>query len=136
LGGIVNMTAHYLLCRVFGSFDEIAQYLGKYFGNVHRKQWNTTDGKAAVFLGESYFIRSNSNAAILMILKETSPSEAELEVISCAGASGVMELSWGAHGAYVKRIIESLQRAGLKVEVQKEIANYEGAVTGADGWGK
>ncbi|MCW4017870.1 MAG: hypothetical protein NWF00_04210 [Candidatus Bathyarchaeota archaeon] len=119
------MTSHYLLCTVSGSFEQIAQYLGKYFGNVHNEQWSTPEGRRAVFLGESYFIRANSNAAIMMVLKEVDASESSLELISCAGASGVMELSWGAHGAYVHRIRDSLKRAGFNVEVLKETPNYE-----------
>jgi hypothetical protein len=109
---------------VSGSFEQLAQYLGEYFGNVHNKQWSTPEGRTAVILGESYFIRANSNAAILMVLKEAGASETNLEIISCAGASGVWEISWGAHGAYVHRIRDSLQRAGFNVEVIKEIPNY------------
>ena len=119
------MTSHYMLCKISGSFEQLAQYLGKYFGNIHNEQWSTTEGQIAVFLGESYFMRSNSNAAALMILKETGASETSLELISHAGASGVLEISWGAHGAYVHRIKDSIQRAGFNVEVTKEIPNYD-----------
>jgi reverse gyrase len=60
-----------------------------------------------------------------MILKEAEASETNLEVISCAGSSGILEISWGAHKSYVHKITDSLQRAGMNVEVVKEIDNYE-----------
>lgn len=119
------MPSHYMLCKVSGSFEHIAQYLSKYFGNIHHEQLNTPQGRAVIILGESYFIRANSNAAILMVLKEVSASETSLELISCAGASGVLEISWGAHNSYVHRIKDSLQRAGMKADVINEIPNYE-----------
>jgi hypothetical protein len=111
-------------CKVSCSFEQVTQYLTKYFGTTHNEQWKTPEGKIAVILGESYYIRANSNAAILIIVKETSELETNLELISCAGASGVLEISWGAHGAYVKRIKNSLENAGFSVEVTKEIPNY------------
>ncbi|MCW4022261.1 MAG: hypothetical protein NWF02_03760 [Candidatus Bathyarchaeota archaeon] len=106
------------------SFEQVTQYLIKYFGTIHNEQWNTPEGKIAVILGETYYIRANSNAAMLIIAKETGDSQTDLELISCAGTSGVLELSWGAHGAYVKRIKASLENAGFIVEVNKEIPNY------------
>jgi hypothetical protein len=114
-----------MLCRVAGSFEQLVQYLSKYFGNIHNEQWSTSNGRTAVILGESYFVRANSNAAILMILKEVGVSETNLEIISYAGASGVLDLSFGAHGSYVHRIRDSLQGAGLNVEVMKEIHDYD-----------
>ncbi|PVX25670.1 MAG: hypothetical protein CW691_03830 [Candidatus Bathyarchaeum sp.] len=125
------MTAHYMLCKVSGSFEQVTQYLGKYFGNIHNDQWNTPEGRIAVILGELYFIRSNSNAAILITVKEAGASETNLELISYAGASGVLDLSWGAHGSYVQRIKNSLQNAGFTVEVTKEIPNYDALSAGA-----
>jgi peroxiredoxin family protein len=83
------------------------------------------NSRAAVILGETYFFRSNSNAAILMILKETGASVTDLEIIACAGSAGLLGLSWGAHKDYVHKITDSLQRASMNVEVVKEIANYE-----------
>ncbi len=77
-----------------------------------------------MFLGESYFIRTNSNAALLLILKEEGVSGSSLEVVSCAGASGTLEISWGVHSAYVHRVVDILKRAGLQVEVVKEVPNY------------
>ncbi|MCW4010716.1 MAG: hypothetical protein NWF05_08870 [Candidatus Bathyarchaeota archaeon] len=119
------MTSHYMLCKVSGSFEQLAQYLSRYFGNIHSEQWGESEGRTAVILGESYFVRANSNAAVLMVLKEAGASETDLEIISCAGASGVLEISWGAHGAYVHRIRDSLQRAGFTLEVIKETPNYD-----------
>jgi hypothetical protein len=119
------VTSHYLLCKLSGSYEQVAQYLGKYFGNIHSEQWQAPTGRVAVFLGESYFIRANGNAAVLMILKEAGASECNLELISWAGATGILELSWGAHGAYVNRIRDSLKRAGFNVEVLKEIHDYD-----------
>jgi hypothetical protein len=112
-----------MLCKVSGSFEQLAQYLGKYFGNIHNEQWSTTEGQIAVFLGESYFMRSNSNAAALMILKEAGESETHLEIISHAGGSGVLEIS-GRPRAYVNRIKDTYNEQ-IRVEVTKEIPNYD-----------
>ncbi|MGA2683261.1 MAG: hypothetical protein ABSF44_15855 [Candidatus Bathyarchaeia archaeon] len=119
------MTSHYILCRVSGSFDQIAQNLSDKFGNVHNERWNTLEGRIAVILGESYFFRSNSDAAILMIMKEVSLSETNLEIISCAGASGLAGFSLGSESSYVHEIRDSLQKSGFKVEVIKEINYYD-----------
>jgi hypothetical protein len=114
-----------MLCRVSGSFDQIAQNLKDKFGNVHNERWSTSDGRVAVSLGESYFFRSGSDAAILMILKEVSVSETNLEIISCAGASGLAGWSLGAESSYVHEISKSLQKSGFIVEVIKEINYYD-----------
>jgi len=114
-----------MLCTVSGSFEQVTQYLKKYFCNIHNDQWDTPEGRIAVILGELFFIRSNNNAAILITAKEVGTSETNLELISYAGASGIFDLSWGAHGSYVHRIKDSLQRAGFTVEVTKEIPNYD-----------
>lgn len=113
-----------MLCKVSSSFEQITQHMTKYFGSIHNEKWNSSEGKIAVILGESYYIRANSNAAIFIIIKETSPSETNLELISFAGSSGVLELSWGTHGAYVNRIKNSLEKSGFTIEVTKEIPNY------------
>ncbi|MCW4007048.1 MAG: hypothetical protein NWF04_10750 [Candidatus Bathyarchaeota archaeon] len=76
-------------------------------------------------MGETYFIRSNSNAAVLIILKEINPNETHIEIISCAGAAGTWEISWGAHKSYTHRIKNSLQNSGLKTQTIKEISDYE-----------
>lgn len=117
-----------MLCRVTASFEQVTQYLTKYFGSIHNEHWNTPEGRVAVILGESYYIRTNSNTAMLIITKEANPSETNLELISFAGASGVLELSWGAHGSYVNRVKNSLQNAGFSVETIKEIPNYNSLV--------
>ena len=119
-----KLTSHYLSCNVSDSFEKITQYLGKYFGNIHKEEWDTSNGRVVVLLGESYFIRSNSNAALLIIIKEVNTSETNLELISYAGASGILDLSLGAHSSYVHRIKDSLQRAGFTVQVTKEIPDY------------
>lgn len=120
------MTSHYMLCKISNPFDQTFQYLSKYFGNIHSEQLNLNfqAGKSAVILGESYFVRTNGAAAVLMILKEENASTTCLEIISCAGASGILDISLGAHSSYVHQIRDSLQRAGFTVEVIKEIPNY------------
>ncbi|MCW4025730.1 MAG: hypothetical protein NWF01_11985 [Candidatus Bathyarchaeota archaeon] len=119
------MTSHYMLCNVSYSFEQLFDYLGKYFGGIHTQAWTTSEGRVAVVFGESYFFRVNGTAAVLMILKEAGAAQTSLEIISSAGSSGIMGLSLGTHGAYVHKITDSLQRAGMNVEVVKEIDNYE-----------
>lgn len=123
------MASHYMLCRVSGPFEQVVQSLGKRFGNVHNEIWETSQGRVTVILEESYFLRSSSMAAILMVLKEVSDSETNLELIACAGASGLLGFSWGAHKAYAHEIRDSLQKSGFKVEVIKEIPDYNSSST-------
>jgi len=80
---------------VSSSFEALAKNLGDHCGNVQNEYWSTSEGRTAVILGESYFFRTNGNAAILMILKEVGASETNLELVSYAGASGLVEVSCG-----------------------------------------
>lgn len=113
-----------MLCKVFGSFEEIAQSLSNRLGKVHNEWVSSSEGRIAIILEESYFFRSSSSTAMLMVLKEINVSETNLELISCAGATGLLNISWGAHKSYVHEIKNSLQKSGFKVEVIKEIPNY------------
>jgi hypothetical protein len=114
-----------MLCKIPSSFEQLVQNLSSQFGNIHNEQWNTAEGRVAVILGESYRISTNSDAAILLVLKEVGPSETNLEIISCAGASGLLGVSWGAHSTYVHKVRDRLQKAGLEVKVIKEIPYYD-----------
>lgn len=118
------MTSHYMRCKVTGSFEQLMTALVGDFGNVHNEQWNTADGRRAVILGESYFFRVNSDAAILLILKEFGPSQTELEIISCAGAAGLIRASCGTEKTYVHEIHDRIQDSGFQIEVLKEINYY------------
>jgi reverse gyrase len=61
---------------------------------------------------------------MLMILKENKNSETNLELISCAGATGLLNISWRAHKSYTHQIIETMKKSNFKVEIIKEISNY------------
>jgi hypothetical protein len=113
-----------MLCNVSGPFEKIFELLSTRFANVHKELLNTAGGRTAVFLGESYFFRTGSDAAVMMILKENSQGQNSLEIISCAGGTGFLQISWGTHDSFVNEVKDILVNSGFKVGVVEEIPNY------------
>jgi hypothetical protein len=67
------------------------------FGNVYSRQFSFSDGRnAGVILGEQYFFRVNSDVAVAVILQTADKDTTVLEIISCAGGAGMLEISHAA----------------------------------------
>jgi hypothetical protein len=118
------VAGHFILCNVSGSFEQLNQLLKAQFGKMHYELLNTTQGQVAIMLDESYFFRSNSTSAVLIVAKEKSAFETNIEIISCAGASGLANFSWGVEGSYVQDVLKKLKESGFAVEVLEEIPYY------------
>lgn len=58
-------------------------------------------------------------------MKEINTTETNLEIISCAGGSGMAIISWGSESSYLRQIRDSMQKSGFNVEVVKEISDYD-----------
>ena len=122
------MTGHFILCKISTSFDQSVQTLQTQFGKIHYEQWNSMQGRVAIMLDESYFFRSNSTSAILVVIKEIGVSETNIEIVSCAGDSGLAGFSWGAESAYGHDVLKNLRKSGFEVEVLKEISYYDSSM--------
>lgn len=119
------MTSHYMECTVKSPFKDVFRALGDYFGNVFAREFRANGERViGVVLGEEYFLRVNSDVAILIILQEQSPDETALQIISCAGGYGMVELSYGAHSAYVHKVKDVLSEDGFRIENEKEVSNF------------
>jgi hypothetical protein len=119
------MSSHYIRCVVKGSFENVFEVLSKAFGNVYAKRFSSScELSKGIILGEEYFFRVSSDVAILIILEERSVEETEVEIISCAGGTGLISISYGAHSAYAHKVKDFLADSSFKMEVKEEIPNF------------
>ncbi len=119
------MTSHYFSCTIEEPFETLFQALSKTFGNIYFQRFGKNkEPHLGVILGEEYFLRVNSDVAVLILLKELSSGETELEVISCAGGTGLSSFSAHAHSAYIQNVKKFLKDSHFKVESEKEITYY------------
>ena len=96
------MSSHYLSCLVSAPFTTIFESLEKRFGNVYAKRLSPTSlHEVGVILGEQYFFRVNSDVAITILLEALGAEKTKVEIISCAGGTGWLAISYNAHGAFV-----------------------------------
>jgi hypothetical protein len=120
------VTSHYLGCVVKGSFDSIFDCLSCGFGNIYaRKLGRAGESLVGVILGEQFFFRVESDAAILIVLKELSVDETKAEIISCAAGHGLLSISYGAHTDYVHDVRNLLIRSGFRIEQESEIEYFD-----------
>jgi len=102
-------------------FTDVFHALSDYFGDIYARKFGKKGKmRMGIVFGEEYFFRSTSTAAILVILEEHSPTETKLQIISCAGGSGLLGLSSGAHSAYVHKVKDVLLECGFRIENEKE----------------
>lgn len=119
------MSSHYLRCVVKGSFENVFKVLSKAFGNVYTKRFsNSRELSKGVILGEEYFFRISSDVALLIILEERFMEETEIEIISCAGGTGLTGISYGVHSAYAHKVKNFLVDSNFKIEVKEEIPYF------------
>ena len=119
------MTSHYMRCIVKSSFENLFEALSKAFGNIYSKKIRKADGLSmGVILGEEYFFRVNSDVAVTIILEETPFNETKVEIISYAGGTGYLGISYSAHSAYVHDVKDFLTHAGFEILVEKEISYF------------
>ena len=119
------MTSHYARCLVEAPFDLVFESLKQGFGNVYSNQFTFGDSRGVgVVLGEQYFFRVNSDVAVAVILQTASKDTTVLEIISCAGGTGMLEVSYAAHKAYVSDVKKHLKSGGFTVKVEEEVPYY------------
>jgi hypothetical protein len=86
------VTSHYARCLVRNSFESVFDALSQGFGNIHARKLSISGQlQAAIILGEKYFFRNESDAAVSIILEQLPSGEAVIEVVAYAGASGLLE---------------------------------------------
>jgi len=122
------MTSHYMECTVESSFKDVFRALSDYFGNVYSRKFGKKDElHKGVILGEEYFFRTTSSAAILIVLEEHSPNKTKIQAISTAGGTGLLGLSSGVHSAYVHKVKSVLLECDFKIRNEKELSNFSGS---------
>jgi len=74
-----------------------------------------------IIVGEKYFWRSNSSAAVTITLEEEGDGRVVVEVFSYAGGSGVFDISYGVHKTYAHEVLRALENGGFSYEILDEI---------------
>ena len=98
----------------------------KRFGDIHSRRFVEGDyKKKGLVLGEEYFFLAGSDAAILIIVEERSPTETKVEAISYAGGKGLTSVSYGAHSDYAHEVKMSLTNSGFETPVEEEISYFD-----------
>ena len=127
------MTSHYMGCVVKSAFETVFEALRIAFGNVYSKEFvETGESRIGIILGEKFFLRVKSDVAVLIVLKELSSDETNVEVISCAGGESLLRISYAAHPAYVHEVKNFLTNSGFKIDSEKEISHFEHYRTSTD----
>ena len=128
------MTSHYLTGIVKSSFDAVFEAVGKAFGNVYINKFGKTgESRIGIVLGVKFFLRVSSDVAVSVILRELSPDETNIEVISCAGGKGILSISYAAHESFVHDVRNFLKNSGFKIDSEKEIPHFERYTTPSAG---
>jgi hypothetical protein len=113
-------------CRVKGAFGSVFGVACTAFGDIHARRLGKTDGRErGMVLGEHYFFRTGSDAAVLIILEERSATETRVEIISWAGGEGMFSISQGAHSDYVQDVRDGLANSGFEITVEEEIDYFD-----------
>ena len=116
------MSSHYISCFVSAPFTVVFGTLEKRFGNIYEKRFlSTSVHEVGVILGEQYFFRVNSDVAITILLEALDTEKTRMEIISSAGGTGWLAISYDAHGAFVRDVRNFLIKNGLKPENENEI---------------
>lgn len=122
---ILDLTSHYARCTIEAPFDSAFESLRQGFGNVYSRQFTFGDGHSVgVILGEQYFFRVNSDVAVAVILQTVNKDTTVLEIISCAGGTGMLEVSYAAHKAYISDVMKYLKSKNFTVKVEEEVPYY------------
>lgn len=119
------MSSHYLSCFVSAPFTAVFGALEKRFGNVYARRFSATSvHEVGVILGEQYFFRVNSDVAITILLETLDTEKTKIEIVSCAGGTGWLAISYDAHGAFVRDVRDFLIGNGFKLENENEIPYF------------
>jgi len=124
-GGLCRMSSHYLSCFVSAPFTAVFEALERRFGNICARRFSPTSfHEVGVVLGEQYFFRVNSDVAITILLEALGTEKTKIEVISSAGGTGWLAISYNAHGAFVGDVRNFLVENGFKLENENEISHF------------
>ncbi len=105
----------------------VSEALKRRFGNIYGKKIAlSNEYSVGIILGEQYFFRVNSDVAITIMLESVDVERTRVEVISSAGGTGMLEVSWSAHKAFVSDVKNYLKYRGFKFEVEEEIPYFKG----------
>jgi len=108
------------------SFDKVFEALSSEFGDIYaRKLGKPGESLRGVILGEHYFLRVESDAALLVTLEEVSDAETRIELIACAAGRGLTDIDYGAHNSFVHAVEDYLKQSGFQVEVENEISYFD-----------
>jgi len=108
----------------YSDFNKIFRILVGEFGQIYYNLFNQNEvRKVGVILGEKYFLRTGSFAAIAILLEEIGENKCQLDIISYAGGEGLLDLSYGSHPSYVQDVLRFLRRNNITYEKVMEI-NY------------
>jgi len=120
---VIKLPGHYIRCVVEASFNSVLEDLEREFGNIYARRFSDSEG-IGVILGERYFLGVNSDVAITILLKSINNEKTEVEIISSAGGTGMMEMTWNAHKTFASEVAERLTRR-FKSRIESEESHLE-----------
>jgi len=121
------LPGHYIKCAVEASFTQVFEALKREFGNIYAKRF-PGHNKIGVILGQQYFLRVNSDVAISIILQSAGDEKTTVEIISSAGAAGMLGITWNAHKAFASKVKEYLAHE-FKSKTEQEISYFRAPST-------
>ena len=108
---------YYVGFEVSSRFKDVLDSLKKRFGNIfvriHKEEGRPV---LAILLGSKYFVRVNSEVAIIILLRDEGKTVV-LEVIGYAGGTTVTSTTYGAHEAMTKEVHKHLSNHGFDFRV-------------------
>jgi len=66
-------------------------------------------GDVRIVFAERYYLRNNSNLLTVAICRPTSPHEYHVMVVTGGGATGFLNITWGAEGSRNKQVLRTIE---------------------------
>ena len=88
----------------------LIRYCSRLWGSVFSKRWVCEDRIIAVIAHKEFVWRTTSQQAILIVIEyDKANSRGTLTVKAFAGGQGLLNISWGSHGAAERTVVERVK---------------------------
>lgn len=107
------------------SFDEVVETIARMSeaSNIHAEIIETKP-RVAVFIGEKYFLRTNSTASATVIVVEGKGGQHLVRIITTGAGGGLLNIGYGANKTYAREIAKALEKH-LGFKIAQEIDYYK-----------
>jgi len=124
---VMKISGHMVRINAYVDFNTIFKILVSRFGQVYYNLFTQDNSrKVGVILGEKFFLRTASYAAITILLEEIDDKKCQLDIISHAGGEGFLDISYGSHPSYVYEVLKFIENNNILYEKIMEIDYMSG----------